>query len=244
MTNEFKLRVALVIVVGIVASAVWWNWITTKQGKTLFSEEKGFWRGEVRHWPDEKAKDDYLVTQNLIPLRAIARRPNVPLFADPKQGAAESFRQIMRPWKPYYVFEYDAERAALRVAEQARVREGNAFWVLESDVYCWTTREALDIEQPLPLYSSLDDAKADRNRLDGAYTYRYLEHAGTEGREGRKLLMDGLPVLRREEGKYWSFIQPDPRPDPVDASLNRPYQVRWIHWEANDDSAVIRFTKQ
>jgi hypothetical protein len=226
---------AIVIVIGIIVFGFVRHFQHEKEGEKLmiaFSDAKGFWRGEVK-----QAADGYLLTQKQIPLRAIARRPNVPMFASKDQGAEESFRQVMNPWRPYYVYLYDPVKGALRVGEQARLKEEDALWVLEADVYCWTTREVLNIEQPLPLYETLDDAKADKNRIRENYIFRYADHVEGRPGEGRVPVMAALPVLRREDGKYWSFIRPDPEPDPA---RDRPYQVCWIHWEGNDPSVSVR----
>lgn len=226
--------VALIIVLCILGFCIWWTRSTTNVGKQMisFSDAKGFWRGDVT--PSE---DGYLLTQKLIPLRAIARRPNVPMFFSEEQGPVESFRQVMRPWKPYYVYKYDASRGALRVAEKARLREEEALWVLETDVYCWTTREVLNIDQPLPLYESLEDARADKNRIKEGYVYRYSDHVEDGSPQSRIPLMAGLPVLRREEGKFWSFIRPDPEPQ---KDKDRPYEVCWVRWEGDDSSVSVR----
>lgn len=225
---------AIIIVISIIVTGFIINYLMKEEGKQMisFSDAKGFWRGEVK--PSE---DGYLLTQKLIPLRAIARRPNVPMFSSEEQSPVESFRQVMHTWKPYYVYKYDAARGALRVAEKARLSEEEALWVLETDVYCWTTREVLNIEQPLPIYASLEDARADKNRIKESYVFRYSEHAENHATPSRMPMMAALPVLRREEGKFWSFIRPDPEPQP---GLDRPYQVCWIRWEGQTPSVSVR----
>lgn len=225
---------AIFIVIGIIAFFVYRNYTMTTEGKLIFEDDKGFWRGEVK--PSEK-EGGYLLTQKLIPLRAIARRPNVPMFSNKEQGPKESFRQVMQPWKPYYVYEYDAGRKVLRIGEKARKRDEDSLWALEADVYCWTTREVLNIEKPVPIYASLEDARADKNRIKESYVFGYGDHSQNRATQSRMPVMMALPVLRREEGKFWSFIRPDPEPQ---TNQDRPYQVCWIRWEGQDPSASVR----
>lgn len=224
---------AIFIVIGIVVYFVYKNYSITEVGKQSFKDEKGFWRGEVGKSPN----GDYLLTQKLIPLRAIARRPNVPMFSDKEQGPKKSFRQAMHPWKPYYVYEYDAGRSSLRIGEKARKRDEDSLWVLEADVYCWTTREVLNIEKPVPIYESLEDARADKNQIKKSYVFQYGDHGEMRATPSRIPVMKALPVLRREEGKFWSFIRPDPEPQ---ANHDRPYQVCWVRWEGQDPSVGVR----
>jgi hypothetical protein len=232
--NKGQIFAAYLIFILIIVGGFIVNYSMKAEGKKMiaFSDAKGFWRGEVK-----PSNDGYLLTQKLIPLRAIARRPNVAMFASQEQGPVASFQQVMRPWKPYYVYQYDAARGTLRVGEKARLREEEALWVFETDVYCWTTREVLNIEQPLPIYESLEDARADKNRIKDGYVFRYSDHVENRRTRSSLPLMAGLPVLRREEGKFWSFIRPDPEPQPGN---DRPYQVCWIRWEGNDSSASVR----
>lgn len=237
MSDEAKaigcatVMVVVLIILGIV---VWQVRIgkVSEELAVVFSGARGFWDGEVR-----RSDNGYLLTQEYIPLRAIARRPNVPLFGN-LDWPGDSFREVMQPWRPYYVYEYDAKRGALRVAEKARL-EAEALWVLETDVYCWTTRETLNIEEPTPVYASLDDAKAGIHPVVEDYTFTYEGHFEKRGRNGRRHLpiMAALPVLRREEGEYWSFIRPDPEPL---EEVDRPYQVRWLRWDGEDSGVTVR----
>jgi hypothetical protein len=226
--------IALLITIAIISGLFIKNWWTKNQAKLLvFSEAKGFWRGTV-----SKSKYDYWLTDKYIPLRAIARRPNVPLYEDVTLGPEDSFRRVMRPWKPYYVYGYDAGKGALRVAESAQAHKEDTLWVLEADVYCWTTRETLSLEQPMPIYASLADAKEGRNPIVSDYTFPYSRHFGVAGDSRNRLpSMAALPVLRREEGQYWSFIRPDPDPQP---GRDRPYQVCWIRWNGSNANANVR----
>lgn len=235
MENEIQKKgcLAIVIVICIIAGSIWWSRSATEIGKRMFKDQNWGWTGELNKSPN----GDYLLTQKLIPLRAIARRPNVPMFSDKEQGPRESFRQVMNPWTPYYVYEYDAGRSALRIGEKARNRAEDTLWVLEADVYCWTTREVLNIEKPVPIYESLEDARADKNRLKESYVFRYDDHGENRVTQSRMPMMAALPVLRREEGKFWSFIRRDPEPQ---TKQDRPYQVCWIRWEGQDSSASVR----
>ena len=202
--------------------------------KVVFKDSSFFWEQAT------PSKHGYLLTQNHLPLRAIARRPNVPLFHDKSKGSEESFAQIMQPWKPYYVYQYAAESGALLVSERVGAGASEARWVFEADVYCWTTREVLTIEGPVALYKTLDDARQGRGAVIENYLYPYDEHfeAGPPGEHRKRFpSMVGLPVLRREDGQYWAVIRSDPEPR---QDIDRPYQVRWLHWKRDDPSVVFR----
>jgi len=239
--TKTEVKIAIAIVIGIIIYSSFWHTDTRTEGKKeiyQFSDAKGFWRGNVK-----KSVDGYLLTDKLIPLRAIARRPNVPMFSGKEQGPQESFSQVMLPWKPYYVYDYDEKKSVLRVAEKARSKESERFWVLESDVYCWTTREVINVERPLAIYSNLEDARADRSKLKESYVFRYTDHAERRIAESQIPVMMALPVLRREEGKYWSVIVPDPEPS---SEVDRPYQVSWLRWDGQEPAvnARLRISRQ
>ncbi len=211
--------------------------IKTREMMVQFSS-KHFW-----HEKTTVSEYGYLLSSADIPIRAIARRPNVLLYSKLGGSRRNGVSALMTPWKPYYVYEYDKDARAMRIHDGVIATEKVAeltSWVYEDDVYCWTTREVLSLERPFELYASKEDANEDRNPVLKSYDYPFTKHFA-EGQEinGRVKLIKiaGLPVIRQEQGLYWAVLCPDPDPDPT---ADLPYPVYWVRWDGGSEGAVCR----
>ena len=190
-------------------------------------------------WPDRVVRSErgYLASAKFVPLRAIARRPNVPLFGSSKTEYPRGVTGVMKPWFPYYV--YDKTERAMLVGETPRTKPDRRMWVRAAECFCWTTRECLNIEQATPIYATHEDAKAKRRPIDKAYAYRHRDHfAPRKENKVRAFEMAALPVLRRKDSVYWCFVRPE--------GSREGYQVCWLRWDnsSTDTECRVRTTRR
>lgn len=176
--------------------------------------------------PDEKfqkARTGNLLTENFIPLRAVARLPNVLLYESDDVEDLKGVKGIMRPWLPYYVFEQ--RDGVIQIAESSHTRNPERLWISEAEAFCWTTRECINVEEPTAVYSREEDVASRVNPLEEGYTYRFGKHSklGFE--------MQCLPILKRKDN-IWAFVRPE-------GSARFGYQVAWLEW-SNTSSAEVR----
>ncbi len=176
----------------------------------------------------------YLITPNYIPVRAIARTPNAPMFATQKMEYPKDVAGTMRPWYPYYVFGRDETTGVLVVGEGQRTPETDRRWLNEDNSFCWTTRQTFNIEEPIDIYPSLEDAQAATNPVARAYLYRYSDHFVSGESKGMEFELASLPVLSQNDGIYWSFVRPDPE------GHHSGYQICWLKWDGQDPSITFR----
>lgn len=191
-------------------------------------------RPVVVFWPEEMVRDEagFLMTERTyIPIRAIARYPNVPFFASQELAFPDGVIGIMQTWVPHYVFEKQGE--ALLVGVSASTPEGDRRWVRQADCFCWTTRECLNIDRPVSIYASREDLERRQNPL-GTYDYPYAKHfvSGQDGDERQRFRMASLPVLRQVEGRYWCFVRPE--------GSDHGYQTCWLEWDGESDLVQCR----
>ncbi len=185
-------------------------------------------------WPGKTlvSETGYLLTENHLPLRALARKPNVKLFLDKNGDDAGSVVGVMRPWTPYLVYEFfpDTGRMQIGIADSSQ-----RYWVAYDECFCWTTRECVSLEQPVEVFSSLENAKAG-SRLEGDYVYRYADHfrpaSSSEGNPDLFESMAALPLVERADAVYWCLLRPE-----GDAS---GYQKVWIKVSDASTGAVFR----
>jgi len=191
--------------------------------------------GILTFWPKGvvRSQEGYLVTERQIPIRAIARFPNAPLFTSEDLGFPDGVVAIMRPWLPYYVFEWRGK--SILLGERADSPPAERKWARKFDCFCWTTRECLNIEEPLQVYRSLANAESQDNSLQDSYTYSFNQHfmRGKSKEETKsQFRMAALPVLHRHDGAYWCFVRPE--------GDEGGYGVCWVKWEGDDHRACCR----
>ena len=184
---------------------------------------ENFCPGEV-----SKSATGNLLTDKFIPLRAVARLPNVRLSRSEAVDDLSQHAGIMRPWLPYYVFE--RRKDAIQIAESSSSTNNERKWVIENASFCWTTRECINIEQPMPVYSNSSDANTNTSPLEQSYTYRFEEHLQKKDVQTR-FEMPCMPILSRD-GRIWAFVRPE-------GKAREGYQVAWLQWN-NTPSAEIR----
>jgi len=190
-----------------------------------------FWPGKT-----ERSQDGYLMSDKFIPLRAIARYPNAPTFKSDGMEFPKDVVGIMKPWYPYYVFDRKGEGddEALLVGTSGRTQPAERRWVRENDCFCWTTRECLNIERPVKIYETREDAEDDINPINESYTYAYNDNfkSGIGGTKEQEFQMAALPVLHREDGEYWCFVRPE--------GTEHGYQLCWTKWDGSDSGVRCR----
>ncbi|MBU0717482.1 MAG: hypothetical protein KJ749_04470 [Planctomycetes bacterium] len=193
-----------------------------------------------RFWPGVTEQDErsgYLMSENYIPLRAIAARPNVSMFEGYERVSPAGVTGVvgtMRVWQPYFVFE--RRENAVLIGESLNMESSEARWAPIGLCFCWTTRECLNIEEDIPTYGSLEEARADTDGTNGSpYRYSYGEHFITDPalRDVATFRMAALPVLDRREGIYWCIAKTE--------GDVRGYQTCWIKWDGKDERVVLRF---
>jgi hypothetical protein len=201
--------------------------------------QESFWPpGEAQYAPD-----GYLISDKHIPLRAIARKPNVSLFRSEQLEYPAGVVGVMTPWQPYYVFKRvkvvsqgnnPFEKQAMLIGAHPRAAEADRKWVNELDCFCWTTRECINIESPIKVYPTREAAENDSGARDDAYTFAYGAHfeSGQTGRAEQSFRMSSLPVLRREDGEFWCFVRPE--------GTAEGYEVCWIRWDGEDPAVNCR----
>jgi hypothetical protein len=186
-----------------------------------------FCAGEV-----SRSSSGNLLSDKLIPLRAVARLPNVRLSHTEAVNDLDQYAGIMRPWLPYYVFEQ--QENAWQIAETDRAQSSERRWIQAEMSFCWTTRECINVEQPMPVYGFKEDAASDTNPLERDYTYRYREKFL---RDGAAFEMACLPILDRED-HAWAFVRPE-------GTASDGYQVAWLSWDESSAAEVrIRVTRR
>ena len=155
-----------------------------------------------------------------MPLRFIAGAPDVNLFISSRLTYPEGVAGVMKPWHPYYVFEKQGH--AVLVGEGPRTDEIERLWVKETDCYCWTTRNVVNIESAVPVYASPPLEGARQQPLIPAYTYPYRDPpAASATADGSHTLnrMRSLPLLQSASG-WVCFVCPERRED-------GGYQLGW-----------------
>jgi len=189
--------------------------------------QDAFWSGKVI-----VAERGYLQSDKYIPLRAITKRPNVPFFRSPKLEYPAGVGGIMPAWKPFYVF--DRLGNGLLIGESAITPKDERFWVRADECFCWTTRECLNIERPMAIYRTLQDARAGKNAVDEAFAYPYEKHFNrtAEDRRLRPFEMAALPLLDRQEKDYWCFMVPQ--------GGEAGYELRWVKWTGDVRTVRLR----
>jgi len=188
-----------------------------------------FCPGEV-----SKSPTGNLLTDKFIPLRAVARLPNIRLSFSDAVDDLSQHAGIMRPWIPYYVF--DRRNSAIQIAESPRAKDHERRWVSRGESFCWTTRECINVERPMSIYSESKDALAYANPLEQGYTFRFGEHIAKGGKKQARFEMPCMPILSRKE-HVWAFVRPE-------GKAQEGYQVSWLQWDDSNssasNSAVIR----
>ena len=196
-------------------------------GRKKIEGFQDFWPAEVLRTPD-----GCLTSAKFIPLRAIARRPNACLYNKADSEDAGDVAEVMRAWVPYYVFA-NTEKSLL-VATYPNAKDSERRWALVKDCFCWTTRECLNIEQPTPIYRTLEDAQMRRHPVDSSYTYPFKEHfVPAEKNSGKRgFAMPSLPIFANVDGKYFGFVRPE--------GTTGYYEVGWLAWDGVDGAVECR----
>ncbi|HNT37452.1 MAG TPA: hypothetical protein PKH07_20830, partial [bacterium] len=142
-----------------------------KMVETLTAPCLNFWSGVAM----QESKFGYVTSEKLIPLRAIASRPNVYLFETYETISPMGVTGVvgtMNVWYPYFVFE--RRDNGILVGPSLRTPESERRWTPIGLCFCWTTRECLNLERDLPTYDSLEDARLEANGKP--YMYRFADH--------------------------------------------------------------------
>ena len=189
-----------------------------------------FWNGVAM----QESKYGYMTSENLVPLRAIASRPNVSLFG--KYDNVSSVGTIgvvgaMKVWYPYFVFE--RRDKGILIGETLTTPDKDRRWAPIGLCFCWTTRECLSLERDVPTYDSLEEAKMGKNAKSYAYPFagHFIRDPSRKGVATYQIA--ALPVIERVEGVYWRVAKPE--------GNAAGYQTCWIKWDSKDDGAVLRF---
>lgn len=179
----------------------------------------------------------YLMTKDYLPLRALARKPDVRLYRMPSLENSNVLNHCMRPWVPYYVFD-KRPNGWLRIAVTTGGGAlGNEEWVPGSDCFCWTTRECASIEVGIPIYRSQRDAELGNDPIESSYSYPFSQNFIRGGPDSdlqgmRPFSMACLPVLRREQSIYWCLVRPE--------GDENGYKLFWVKWQDASDSTSVK----
>ena len=192
-----------------------------------------FWSGKIMR-EETKYGLEYLVTDNLIPVRAIAGSPDVKIFETKDKASAfgkSGAVGIMQVWYPYFLFDR-TDNAAL-IGRSLNTPDEERRWVPIGLCICWTTRECLSLERGVLIYKSLEDAKEGKGGK--LYTYAFKDHfiMDPSRKDVASFHLAALPVIQRVDKFYWRVARPD--------IYAGKYETCWIKWDGKDSDVVLRF---
>jgi len=194
-------------------------WAPLFLGTLIFNEVSGDPCQDSLH----ASSDGYLIARNNIPLRILAQSPDARLY---RNSALSESGGYMTPFLPYFVFARNAD--AWRIGEYPDAGERERYWVNRNESYCWGTRAAISVEEPVAIYASREEAEQGRDPLESSFLYRYADHFN----RGDGTAPAVLPLLQ-QEGDYWSFV--DPR-----NTAAEEYPTRWIRRPSDDGAVAVR----
>ena len=199
---------------------------SSKEPEPGVSSPETFWPGKTF-----VSENGYLITENYLPLRALARKPNVRLYPDPKRSADASKVIAMQPWSPYYVYDFAPGFGTMEIGLENSTEKK---WVAYDDCFCWPTRECMTIEQPIDLYSNMDNAKRG-SAFETEYIYKFTEHfliKSSLSEETDLHMIPSLPVIARKESIYWCIMRPE--------GDESGYGKCWVKVESSDMGVDFR----
>ena len=207
-----------IILALFVASGVYLLFFVKQQPPPPVPPPSVFWEGKTF-----LSEQGYIVTENYLPLRALARKPNVRLFRNSTDRQAMDVVGTMEPWEPYYVYSFAINDGRMQIGKSGA---DDKLWVSYDDCFCWPTRECLSIEGPTPVYKNIDALKGN-NPIEPGYTYKFEDHF-----HKRTGLDDANRKFARQESYFWCVLRPE-----GDAS---GYQKCWIEFKGDSSAASFR----